>query len=184
MEHKDADGDSEPPKKKHKNRTSFSDPREDTQLNTQSRKALEYIFTQMNRPSRWKFNKARQNWLIRNVWSSETVPDIYFPLVLKYLANVQGGSREKLRESCQTYLTSAKVIPIEAQPSTSLDEADIKTAKPIPGPLITLPFQPTPGAIVPATTITGAPTPVSDAATSLLASIKRSRAKSLLDVLT
>jgi hypothetical protein len=81
-----------PLKKKHKNRTDFADPREDTQLNTQSRKgahcsvalarldrfsllstALEYVFTQMNRPSRWKFNKARQNWLIRNVWSSETV---------------------------------------------------------------------------------------------------------------
>jgi len=97
LEHKaqseEAEGESEPPKKKHKNRTIFSDPREDTQLNAQSRKgayhnvaiarlegisrlsstALEYVFTQMNRPSRWKFNKARQNWLIRNVWSSETV---------------------------------------------------------------------------------------------------------------
>lgn len=88
----EAEGESLPPKKKHKNRTNFADPREDTQLNTQSRKgahygvalsrldgfsflstALEYVFTQLNRPSRWKFNKARQNWLIRNVWSSETV---------------------------------------------------------------------------------------------------------------
>jgi hypothetical protein len=93
MEHKaqlEAEGESGPPKKKHKNRTNFSDPREDMQLNMQSRKgahytlaligwilllstALEYVFTQMNRPSRWKFNKARQNWLIRNVWSSESV---------------------------------------------------------------------------------------------------------------
>ena len=95
MEHKaqsEAEGESGPLKKKHKNRTNFADPREDTQLNTQSRKgahygvalaredgfsllstALEYVFTQMNRPSRWKFNKARQNWLIRNVWSLETV---------------------------------------------------------------------------------------------------------------
>lgn len=89
-------GESGPPKKKHKNRTNFTDPREDTQLSTQSRKgahysvalakldgflllstALEYVFTQMNRPSRWKFNKARQNWLIRNVWSSETVSCIF-----------------------------------------------------------------------------------------------------------
>jgi hypothetical protein len=99
MEHKaqseEAEGESGPPKKKHKNRTNFADPREDTQLNTQSRKgthysvvarldefsllstALEYVFTQMNRPSRWKFNKARQNWLIRNIWSSETVSRIF-----------------------------------------------------------------------------------------------------------
>lgn len=34
----EAEGQSEPPKKKHKNRTSFADPREDRQLNTQSRK--------------------------------------------------------------------------------------------------------------------------------------------------
>lgn len=35
--------------------------------------ALEYAFLQMNRPSKWKFNKARQNWLIRNVWNPEAV---------------------------------------------------------------------------------------------------------------
>lgn len=92
MEHKpqSEEATSGPPKKKHKNRTYFADPREDTQLNTQSRKGvcynvaidglslllstvLEYVFTQMNRPSKWKFNKARQNWLIKNIWSPETV---------------------------------------------------------------------------------------------------------------
>ncbi|KAF8803838.1 hypothetical protein BYT27DRAFT_7171242 [Phlegmacium glaucopus] len=186
VEHKaqseEAEGASEPPKKKHKNRTIFADPKEDTELNTQSRKALEYVFTQMNRPSRWKFNKARQNWLIRNIWSSETVPDIYFPLVLKYLANVQGGSREKLRETCQTYLT-AKAILVEAPLSTPLAEADIKPTKPTPGPLVTPSSQPTPGAIVPAAATTSTLIPTSDAAI-VLASIRRVRAQSLLDVLT
>ena len=45
MEHKaqsEAEGESGPPKKKHKNRTNFADPREDTQLNTQSRKGAHY----------------------------------------------------------------------------------------------------------------------------------------------
>jgi hypothetical protein len=132
------------------------------------------------------------------------VPEIYFPLVLRYLANVQGGCREvsspisyislllslyvhhyqKLKENCQTYLT-VKVIPVEAPPSTPLDEADtVKPAKPTPGPLI-LPFaQPTPGAIVPtAATITSTNPPIPsipDPATS----IKRTRAQSLLNVLT
>lgn len=90
------------------------------------------------------------------------IPDIYFPLVLKYLTNVQGGSREvtsyivplispyfhhcqKLKENCQNYLT-AQAIPVEVPPSTLLAEAD--TAKPTP------------------------------------ASIKRTRAQSLLNVLT
>lgn len=130
------------------------------------------------------------------------VPEIYFPLVLRYLANVQGGCREvsslishispllriyfhlyqKLKENCQTYLT-IKAIPVEAPPSTPLDEADsVKPVKPTPDPLI-LPFaQPTPGAIVPtvAMTVTSPPIPIPDPA----ASIKRTRAQSLLDVLT
>ena len=38
MEHKETEGG--PSKKKRKNRTSFADPREDTQLNTQSRKGV------------------------------------------------------------------------------------------------------------------------------------------------
>lgn len=125
------------------------------------------------------------------------VPDIYFSLVLKYLANVQGGCREvtisisyivpllhsyfhhyqKLKEDCQTYLT-AKAILVEAPSPTPLAEAD--TAKPTPGPLITPSSQPTPGAIVPAAAVTSPPISISlDAA----ASIKRTRAQSLLDVL-
>lgn len=36
-------------------------------------KALEYAFTRMNKPSKWKFSKAKQNWIIRNVWSVEAV---------------------------------------------------------------------------------------------------------------
>lgn len=128
--------------------------------------------------------------------SMNQVPDIYFPLVLEYLANVQGGCREvtssislivpllspyfhhfqKLKENCQTYLT-AKAMPAEA-PSTPLAKAD--TVKPTPGPLIT-PSQPTPGAIVPVAAITSPPIPISDLAA---ASIKRTRAQSLLDVLT
>lgn len=35
--------------------------------------ALDYAFTQFEEPDNWKFNKARQNWIIRNVWSEEAV---------------------------------------------------------------------------------------------------------------
>jgi hypothetical protein len=121
------------------------------------------------------------------------VPEIYFSLVLRYLSTVQGGCREvsspisyifpllslyfhyqKLKESCQTYLNA---IPVEVLPS-ALGEADtVKPVKPTPGPLITPSSQPT-GAIVPTAAITSPPT--SDPA----ASIKRTRAQSLLDVLT
>lgn len=34
---------------------------------------LVYAFERYDRPDRWKFNKSRQNWLVRNVWNSQTV---------------------------------------------------------------------------------------------------------------
>lgn len=33
--------------------------------------ALIYIYSQSASPGTWKFNKARQNWIIRNVWTSK-----------------------------------------------------------------------------------------------------------------
>ena len=33
--------------------------------------ALIYVYSQSNSPDTWKFNKARQNWIIRNVWTSK-----------------------------------------------------------------------------------------------------------------
>lgn len=95
-----ADGDEEahdhapqPKKKKRKNDTGLPDPTEDAALSDQARKgavpvffvpsssslpsifnsALAYAHDQFNDPGSWKFNKARQNWLIRNLWSGEAV---------------------------------------------------------------------------------------------------------------
>ncbi|KAK7470911.1 hypothetical protein VKT23_002327 [Stygiomarasmius scandens] len=97
----------EPKRKKSKNKTGLSDPSDDSSLSDQARKALEYAFTQFRRPKKWKFHKARQNWIIRNVWSSTNVPDSQLPLVLRYLANVQGGVRENLVKTCQNILESS-----------------------------------------------------------------------------
>ncbi|KAF8974628.1 hypothetical protein BDZ97DRAFT_1911792 [Flammula alnicola] len=174
-------------KKKHKNRTEFADPKEDETLNNQCRKALEYVFTQMNRPSKWKFNKARQNWLIRNIWTPEAISDTYFPLVLKYLTTVQGGSREKLKESCQTHLNvqvptdttePAPVVPSEVPKSILKVTSPIK---PTPGPLI----QPSPvaGPLVTADSSTPIPT-ASSVTTTALADIRRTRAQRLLRALS
>ena len=35
--------------------------------------ALHYAFCQFDDPASWKFNKAKQNWLIRNIWSQQAV---------------------------------------------------------------------------------------------------------------
>ncbi|CAA7260206.1 unnamed protein product [Cyclocybe aegerita] len=191
----------EPPKKKHKNRTEFRDPRDDSSLNGQSRKALEYVFIQMNKPKKWKFNKARQNWIIRNIWSPENLPDIYFPLAVKYLANIQGGSRKKLQETCQTFL-EVEEKPEVPEPTSTTTSAEpqkplksaLKALKPTPGPLIsTTPTAgpligsvPTPGALITPLTTTpvSVATSVSAIPASSLAETRRKRAQTLLDVLS
>ncbi|KAJ7774275.1 hypothetical protein DFH07DRAFT_800865 [Mycena maculata] len=95
----------EPEKKKYKkNKTGFPDPQDDPALSEQASKALLYAFYQFRKPSKWKFSKARQNWLIRNFWS-DTIPDTYLVLTTQYLSNVKGGVREKLIQDCQSILS-------------------------------------------------------------------------------
>jgi len=73
------------PKKKRKGATKISDPAQDKSLSEQALKGmfvntklgrefifhvgLSYAFSQYCNPAEWKFNKARQNWLVRNIWS-------------------------------------------------------------------------------------------------------------------
>ena len=87
--------DEKPKTKKRKKSTEFTDPNDDESISDQSKKgeanhiytliqqsnllttnsytALAYVFSQSVKPKTWKFNKARQNWLIRNLWSPEAV---------------------------------------------------------------------------------------------------------------
>ncbi|KAG6911730.1 hypothetical protein DXG01_007980 [Tephrocybe rancida] len=127
------------PKKKRKNKTGFSDPSEDASLSEQSQKCLSYAFLQFHRPSKWKFNKARQNWLIRNIWSKEMVPEDHLPLLFGYLAKVQGGVRENLLQSCRTALEKPK---IEAPSSDSTVPGEDAPTDPTPAP--SAPPAPTP----------------------------------------
>ncbi|KAJ6539096.1 hypothetical protein B0H19DRAFT_342248 [Mycena capillaripes] len=94
----------EPQKKKHKkNKTGFPNPGDDASLSEQASKALSYAFLQFRKPAKWKFSKARQNWLIRNIWSDQ-IPDTYLALTVQYLSNVKGGVRETLIKDCQSVL--------------------------------------------------------------------------------
>lgn len=84
-------------KKKRSGNTDFPDPEDDASLTDQARKGehimelfvhyysdptplcglgLLYVFSQFEDPDAWKFNKARQNWLIRNVWSDQIVSEV------------------------------------------------------------------------------------------------------------
>ncbi|KAJ3715627.1 hypothetical protein DFJ43DRAFT_1160388 [Lentinula guzmanii] len=110
-----------PKKKKSRNKTGFLDPAEEPSLSAQAQKALSYAFQQFRKPSKWKFQKARQNWIIRN-WVTENIPDSQIPLVLKYLSNVQGNIRENLTKTCELIISTENSNP--ASPSVVTERND------------------------------------------------------------
>lgn len=78
------------------------DPSSDASLTEQNCKALSYAYQRFYSPSLWKFNKAKQNWLIRNIWSEQAIPDKYTPLVRQYLMGLKGAIRQTLTETCKS----------------------------------------------------------------------------------
>ena len=73
-------------KKSSRQDTIFPDPKDDTKLTESARRgqkfysssenllvtlfisALTYVHARVSSRSDWKFNKARQNWVVRNMW--------------------------------------------------------------------------------------------------------------------
>ncbi|KAF9780067.1 hypothetical protein BJ322DRAFT_308982 [Thelephora terrestris] len=104
-------------KRKKSKQSIHPDPSDDPELTEQSQKALSYIYSQFSSPETWKFNKARQNWIIRNVWTSK-VPDKYVPMVVEYLSRVQGRVRETLVESCKIVVSGSNPEPPASQEGT------------------------------------------------------------------
>jgi len=108
-----------PPRKRKKfKQPTHPDPSEDPDLTEQSQKALTYIYFQSTSPETWKFNKARQNWVIRNVWTSK-VPDRYVSMVVEHLFKVQGQARETLIESCNALISGSSLESPGTQPGTN-----------------------------------------------------------------
>ncbi|KAI0650096.1 hypothetical protein C8Q79DRAFT_942247 [Trametes meyenii] len=123
-------------KRKHRSTSGYPDPTEDESLSEQAQKALHYAFTQFEEPGSWKFNKARQNWIIRNLWSEEAIPETYVSLVSRYLEGVQGGAREALVKACreaqkpsQTPTDPAPADTTAAEPEASTDSPTKRTVK-------------------------------------------------------
>ncbi|KAF8640080.1 hypothetical protein AX17_001320 [Amanita inopinata Kibby_2008] len=133
-----ADESQRPKKKKRKDSRRISDPNDDNALSEQARRALAYAYTQHNHPSEWKFNKARQNWLIRNVWSPKSIPDEHLPLTVWYLKNVQGRIRDALVKSCQTNLQPSIEIQNNGETNPAESTPDTNGTNSSPAPLFGL----------------------------------------------
>lgn len=66
----------------------------------------------------WKFNKARQGWLLRNYF--EGVPEKYVPVVAQYLKTVVGGVRKTLEEKAREYVDAP--VPEEKEEAKEGEE--------------------------------------------------------------
>ncbi|CAE6457369.1 unnamed protein product [Rhizoctonia solani] len=76
----------------------------------------------------WKFNKARQNWLLRNITDPTVIPDSYLPISLIYINSIQGGARNELRKTCKATKKQAKAskgpsLNDQSKPESEVDQS-------------------------------------------------------------
>ncbi|KIR68681.1 nucleolar protein [Cryptococcus bacillisporus CA1873] len=94
----------------------------DSSLSDQAKKNIFYahLFALSQSPSpapnvpSWKFSKAKQNWLMRNIFNHIEVPGTYFEVVLGYLKTTQGHSRNTLVEQAKKILEPPEVPAVES----------------------------------------------------------------------
>jgi len=72
----------------------------------------------------WKFNKARQGWLLRNVWSPSEVTDTYLDVVVKYLGTIVGGARTALIERAEKELVGEAPAEESEEKKEAADEGE------------------------------------------------------------
>ncbi|KAG9101181.1 hypothetical protein FS749_009643 [Ceratobasidium sp. UAMH 11750] len=71
----------------------------------------------------WKFNKGRQNWIIRNVTDPAVVPDQYLALAMVYIDSIKGGARDVLKKTCKTTTKETKAAAV-SQPEPDQKPSD------------------------------------------------------------
>ncbi|KAJ6655964.1 hypothetical protein lerEdw1_004549 [Lerista edwardsae] len=66
--------------------------------------ALEYLTRWSENPKEWKFQKARQTWLLLHMYDQDKVPDEYFSVLLRYLEGLQGSARTVTVQKAEAFM--------------------------------------------------------------------------------
>ncbi|VDB83276.1 unnamed protein product [Peniophora sp. CBMAI 1063] len=82
-------------------------PSSDESLSSSAKEALLYAHAHHRDPAAFKFNKAKQSWLVRNMWKLDEIPENYTPLLAHYLGTVQGQMRKTLTNICKDKLDAS-----------------------------------------------------------------------------
>ncbi|OMH86092.1 hypothetical protein AX774_g321 [Zancudomyces culisetae] len=67
--------------------------------------SLRYLLQWKNSKEQWKFQKARQNWLLRHLYDSEKVPVVVFDILVEYLGSIKGNQRVVILEQANKLCT-------------------------------------------------------------------------------
>lgn len=112
-----AKNEKKPPKRIKKPKSERGTPPEKDQLN--------YLRQYTEDRANWKFSKQKQNWIIKNL---ENIEDKYEGALLAYLEGMQGGSRDRVIESCQNIISRFNdlVEKIEAKLDQESDQLNNK----------------------------------------------------------
>jgi hypothetical protein len=79
---------------------------------------LEYLDRFHTDKASWKFNKAKQNDVLRNVWNVHRIPPSYDDALLAYIHGLQGvNARQRLGEAAQEILDSDTNAETTSEPS-------------------------------------------------------------------
>ncbi|KAG8690188.1 hypothetical protein FRC09_012097, partial [Ceratobasidium sp. 395] len=123
----------------------YTNPLTDASLPELSQRGLAYAYqyaqhvslpsdTARTAQQAWKFNKGRQNWIIRNVTDPAVIPDSYLALTMVYVDSIKGGARDALKKACKTTTKEAKAAvqpePDRQKPSGKAEEAESDKSTP------------------------------------------------------
>ncbi|XP_040573730.1 uncharacterized protein [Lepeophtheirus salmonis] len=70
-------------------------------------KAIKYLKTWKKSPSKWKFSKCSQIWLIQNAYDVNRISDKHFNVLLEYLSSIKGGMKDMTQKRAE------KIIELE-----------------------------------------------------------------------
>jgi len=63
--------------------------------------ALQYLKLWRDYNDIWKFQKIRQNWLLKHMYETKKISDSDFEILLQYLASMQGAARDRTLQEAE-----------------------------------------------------------------------------------
>jgi hypothetical protein len=74
--------------------------------------ALNYLVVWKQSKDTWKFQKSKQIWLLKNMYSVDAIPSKHFKIMKKYVKSLQGQVRERILEEALAVVETPKKLEL------------------------------------------------------------------------